>query len=511
MNLASTTYGLGILIILGSGWLFSGGNILLGTLIAVLGFIPLGVIYAMITAAMPRAGGDYVFVSRTLSPPVGFVMNFTYVIWAVFWSGAFLNWALTQGIAPAFTVMGSVLHSTALEAEAAAITSPASIIVIGIIVTLLITWLAITSIRNHYRVFMVLVGLGILSSIVTAVILLFHSQADFISQFNAVAAPYAHTPDYYHKVLSLAVAKGYNAHPAFSWSNTVKLIPLGAWTFLFIATQAIVGGEIKRVQRSAYRAIYWTFAVSGIIMLLIMFAAQNSIGNSFMQAANYLAANDPSAWVLPAPPNYDLFASVFSSNILVLGLVNIGFACWNLSIAVINFVLVPRYLLAASMDGVLPERFADVSERFHTPTIGIILTAIGTIITCVIYTRLAVVLASLSAVLGEILGVFLLVTIAAMVFPYARRTRGIFESSPIRQRFLGIPVITWLGAFGSLWNIFIFLEFAFDSRYGVNGAWDLVVIVLVPLVALAIYGISYLSHRSSGMDMSLAFRELPPE
>jgi hypothetical protein len=68
---------------------FPGGNMLLaigiGTL--VMAFTLLWV-YSEFAAAMPRAGGDYVFVSRALHPVVGWLMSWSQGLWLIFfWIG----------------------------------------------------------------------------------------------------------------------------------------------------------------------------------------------------------------------------------------------------------------------------------------------------------------------------------------------------------------------------------------------------------------------------------------
>ena len=42
-------------------------------------------VYALMGVAMPRSGGDYVIISRTLHPILGFVSSWNWFIWLAFW------------------------------------------------------------------------------------------------------------------------------------------------------------------------------------------------------------------------------------------------------------------------------------------------------------------------------------------------------------------------------------------------------------------------------------------
>src|SRR5947209_6019479 len=66
--------------------------------------------YALMSAAYPRSGGDYVFGSRIISPVYGFVINFAGFVAVCFFAstGGFL--LLTVGLAPALEVFGVITH-----------------------------------------------------------------------------------------------------------------------------------------------------------------------------------------------------------------------------------------------------------------------------------------------------------------------------------------------------------------------------------------------------------------
>ena len=47
----------------------------------------MGVCYAMFATLYPRSGGEYVYLSRTLHPAVGFAVSFSFAFWETFYTG----------------------------------------------------------------------------------------------------------------------------------------------------------------------------------------------------------------------------------------------------------------------------------------------------------------------------------------------------------------------------------------------------------------------------------------
>src|SRR3989442_1127706 len=70
-----------------------------------LSFIPaalIATVYVFFSVAMPRSGGDYVFISRTLHPAIGFAANFSFAAWNAIWIGVYSNWVATVGLSGLF-------------------------------------------------------------------------------------------------------------------------------------------------------------------------------------------------------------------------------------------------------------------------------------------------------------------------------------------------------------------------------------------------------------------------
>src|SRR2546429_9779955 len=89
---------------------FPDGNMLVAVIIGTLlmAFTLLWV-YSELAAAMPRSGGDYVFVSRALHPFLGWLLSWSQGIWLIFFWIGFNAWFALVAAAPtAMITIGSV-------------------------------------------------------------------------------------------------------------------------------------------------------------------------------------------------------------------------------------------------------------------------------------------------------------------------------------------------------------------------------------------------------------------
>src|SRR5215475_3004868 len=92
---------------------FPGGNMLLAILIGtiVMAFTLLWV-YSEFASAMPRSGGDYVFVSRALHPFLGWLLSWSQGIWLIFFWVGFNAWfALTFAVPAGLSTIGAATGS----------------------------------------------------------------------------------------------------------------------------------------------------------------------------------------------------------------------------------------------------------------------------------------------------------------------------------------------------------------------------------------------------------------
>ena len=73
---------------------------------AILCIVPV-LLYGLFMAVMPRSGGDYVFISRTLHPWLGFAANFNITAWYLLVIAYFGYLLAPFGFSSAFTSLGA--------------------------------------------------------------------------------------------------------------------------------------------------------------------------------------------------------------------------------------------------------------------------------------------------------------------------------------------------------------------------------------------------------------------
>jgi amino acid transporter len=484
-------------------WQFPGASLLLAGVIGVAAFVPLGMCYALVVAAMPRSGADYVFVGRVFHPAVGFIVALVFMVWVTFWSGLGINFFLTVGLSPQMAALGHPAAATWLTVHS-------HVIILGIIILIALGALTAFSTKQAMLFLTGVVIIGMIGTVITGIVLLVTSHSSFINDFNRYAAPYSHSKDTYHDVLAAATKAGYKGGHPFDFKATLGLVPWFATSFLFVAGQAALGGEIKRPARNSFMAIYITLGSMLGLVLLVFLGLDSGVSQHFVGASGYVSANVPKAWPLPNAPNYNFLATIAVSSSALRWIMSIAFALWYLPGPILNYIFISRYMVATSMDGVLPERMGRVDARTHTPLLAIGIGLVLSIVSLVLLTDDGTLLTILSAVLGELVGGYLIVSLACIAFPFLGKTRQTYRASPANISVVGVPLITIMGVLSSIVLILIGWRFWVDSAYGLNTTWSKITTFALPAVAVLIYFARRWVLMRRGEDLSLAFKEIPP-
>src|SRR5919204_4136452 len=89
---------------------YPGANMALGVLLVLLIF-PIAGLYWYFSVAMPRSGGEYVYISRTLHPSLGLWASFMISATAVSWTGTIQDWWIRWGLNDAIRATGIAHHN----------------------------------------------------------------------------------------------------------------------------------------------------------------------------------------------------------------------------------------------------------------------------------------------------------------------------------------------------------------------------------------------------------------
>ena len=200
-----------------------------------------------------------------------------------------------------------------------------------------------------------------------------------------------------------------------------------------------------------------------------------------------------------------------SSGNIVLGiLILIGFGSWLVPTVPMSLLIMTRCMFGWSMDRVAPDALAKVSARTNSPYVAVIVVTVLSVIMSWFWaytTVFTVVVGAFGQVITLGIG-----CLAASLIPF--RNKDLYELAPIRGYLGTIPRLTVIGLLGVLGALLIVLNFARDPFSGVDPSASPVMFWVTLAMFPAGVGLYYLSvaiRRRQGIQLGLAFREIPPE
>ena len=489
---------------------FPGADLVWATVIAFVLNIPVLLMMALLASSMPRTGGDYVWVSRILSPPLATISNFgaalSAMIGATFWARYFPVFAL----GPVLVTLGVLFENQGLvDAGTNFQTDGAWIFGGGFAMILLMTAIHIAGLRTTFRwqnVFWIIASLG---TFLAFLVLLFGNTADFQANFGALNEKFGGGDA--AAVIAAGGAEG--AKPDVSNMDAtlptifaIMVFMMWNWWSVYLSGELKSASNRSRQTGIMFGALAWDviFIVIGVLLLFKV------TGYDFMVAVN--SAND--AYAIPTGPWYHFMASLVY-NIPVITILIVGsFLFWSLPAMVGNTFMPIRTVFAWSFDRLLPEKFSEVNERTHSPVPAILLV-MGLVTLMLMWSVASTDFATWLA-LGVLAGVVcvVIVGVAAIMFP--TRRPDLYRASPANVTVAGIPVLYIVAPLSILVMLFLTwltLQYPALALYGdANNAWWVPTFIGgIVVVGLVVYFGAKFIRRSQGVDIDLVYKELPPE
>jgi APA family basic amino acid/polyamine antiporter len=497
--------------------LYPGAAPWLSTLLAVVGMIFVAATFYAWSITFPRSGGVYVSLSRSVGPGVGFVLSLIETMILMYYAALAASLIVTVGLSSFFGTVGFIGGSDLLISWAAATASPAGIFWIGSAVLVLAGILLTSGTRRYFTVQKVLFVIAVAGTVVLALILIFGNRETFFANFERFTGL---TRD---QVIASAQALGWASAPIGFGASLAFLV----WPLLPLlgSVQSVgIGGEIKSVRRTQLYGILGALVATGLVIAAFDILATRVFGYDFQGAIGYnsiVGLFDPAtdAWAfstessIGASPWFTVLIGILADNVLLVVIVMATFVTWIWFWIPAEIAYTTRTMIAWSFDRIAPDRLGEVSPRFNTPTLAIWLSTAGAVVFMWFIAFQAIALLTLIEALTVVWGTAL---VAAVFFPRTRR--NLYQMSPASgQTIGGVPLMSITGALGAifmatvlvmLWNDENAAGPLFTSE-GVRGEFWL-------LAALVGFGVAwYLGakayRRRQGIDISLAFRQIPIE
>jgi len=486
-----------------SAAVFPNGHPVVGLILATIGTIFMASVYAYLTSAMPRSGGDYIFTSRILHPALGFSATLHFNFWV--WTWLALNAYLT------ITFLVKFLDSIGLSGASAVTADSTLLFVAGLVYIVLSGVIIISGLKNYIRIQFVCAVLGLISAIVI-VLDLFAKSGTFVTGFNQYAQPFTNNPDSYNYFIRTAKDLGFSGFTGFDTIETVGVMAV-MWLFMCVPMASnVFAGEIKNA--SQIRVNMLSMGLAGLIAGLLAAAAIGGImmtyGWEFFTSISWIALNHPEVWTLARSAEYTSLYYAIESSPAILALVMLGMFTAAFVLVPMDVIWFTRYTFAWSFDRVLPAKLADVHSRLRSPVKAIILNIVLGIIWwyLFLYTGIFSILAA--SLVGTMISP-LLTSIAGILFPY--RNKRVYDASPIKRSFGGIPAITVVGVLSTIYLlVMISYYFSFPALMGLAVSpvvGSIIVAIFVGCIAYY-YVVRAYRLRKESIDINWAFREVPP-
>lgn len=476
------------------------GAMLIGLVLA----LPMAFVYALFSAAIPRSGGDYVYISRTLHPMLGFVASWNWVAWMTVYIGVPAAYLAQYGLSGFFRIAGVATGNAGLIDVANSFVNPWVTFIAGAVLIVAFAVIFAAGTKIYFRLQNIVFGIGMIGVALAIGLAFLGSSSEFAANFDRYVAAAGGITN----ASSVAFQpEPYSAEQTFFSSTWPQFI------VLFAITSSFLGGEVRRARVSQLIGMPGGVVFVTFFMFLLTAGLVQLVGLPLLGgiSANYFS---PDALGLAFVPAYnELVAAAFMDNVIIALLLGFTFVFWTYVWLPINFLASTRAFLAWSLDGLMPARLSEVNAQRHTPTMAIVIVAILGLISLFLYTQ--GVINTLYGIFGWVLS-FLTCAVAAIFFPF--RQRAVFESSPVAWRVAGIPVMSIAGVVATAALLVVEWIWWADPINGLQYTPDVLGdhrMWIASAGVLVTGAIWYLAARAlqarRGVRVERAFAEIPPE
>jgi len=468
--------------------------------------------WGVLGSAMPRSGGSYVYNSRIIHPVVGLVFSLL--------EGGVVAISWTYFIPPAYVAqIGMPLIYTLMGWSGGGwYPTPIGIFVTASVVNVLAFVVALFGLKVYNKVQKVCFVIAMAGVTLAFLLLSTQTHASLVALWNnAAAATNSYTWDgLINAVNSQGAAIGYAIPTTWSpWASILVVQQLIVGSVSTAYYTSMIGGEVKRPERNLMLGYELAVLLTIVFFVWAAVVYEQIIGIGMTHALAYATLGPPlqglQASNMPAGSTTNMYlASLVTSNVALKFLVGFQFIVFAFLWIPMNYFAFSRQLFAWGMDQLAPKWFSDISSRWSSPYKLLVL--------CFVLGELGIAIYALNPTLLSVIGIIILQClvwglggIACMILPFVGKVKHLWQACPYKWKIGWVPVATIAGAIALFYNaacVYYFFTTTPPSMLSVP--WGEIYVGFV-FFAIAWYFFWRWKRAKEGINIDLAFRELPPE
>ncbi|MCL5256846.1 MAG: APC family permease [Chloroflexi bacterium] len=477
-------------------------------IIFVLLMLPISILYWFFSMAMPRSGGEYIYITRTLHPAIGFMGSAVITLLVGTTLGLNTDWATLYGLAGGFAGIALQPGHQWAVGVSDFFYSQWGRTIVGTISMVMLAYLWIRGtkwVMRYSWAVVAITAVGLIWALIEVIAA--GGQAGFIAGWNALSDVS------YNDVLKMASDKGfvisYLAMPTLMAGLTYAALNTLGWTF-----SSNIAGEIRDVRKSQF------FALVGALLVLMVswiFGSQllySAIGGDFMSAMNQILHSAPESY--PAimkgqEPIFTLLLGFMTNNVpfLMFFLFMFWISTWATPVGMGYGCL--RNIFAWSFDRILPARFAELDKRYHSPVLTIIVYCTIGEIFLNLYIWHSQFMAFGAYWVMAFFVIWILLGITGVLFPLRRKNMFDMAAPLVKAKFLGVPVIAIMGGYTAILCVAVEIFILQPFLQGLTPWTELITVSIMFIVPLIGYYVSKAYRAHSAVPLDAQFTQIPPE
>jgi amino acid transporter len=486
---------------------YSRANPLIFPLVGLLFTVPFAAMFILMSIAMPRTGGDYVWVSRIIHPSVGFITNFAITAITLSFVGTSTSEAVQWAAGEMFYDFGKMYGNQNFLRIAAYLQEQTPVFLFSVVLILLAAAIVVAKVDLAQKIVRYWTFLALAIGAIFVGTILSAGNSTFISNFNALSGA-----NYNEVILAGQKAGAYSGVPALLSLPSLYAGVFGLLGFINFNFPVYFAGEVKEVRKSQVLAIFGALLIYAGFKTIMVAAEYFGEGPAFVNALATLWITGSREFPYLTTPLASGMSMFWTQNPVLVAVFNLSFAA---NIEVMNIAILfalTRNLFAWSFDRITLSAFADVNAKTRTPINATGVMVVGALIyTYVVVFRFGILATLFSYGVAGMFLAFMIVSISAVLFPLTRRNIFTQSHATSKRKLAGLPVISLLGIMNVALSSIVIR--AIMGRSVGRPFASVLVEGIIPtfIIGILLYGMAYGIRKRQGIDLGLLARGLPPE